>query len=232
MKASDNPYPSLLFEEAVDPAAPAASHKRLFIDTDHHLKTIDSSSVVVDYTPGAAGAVATDAIWDAAGDLAVGTGADTAAKLAVGADSTVLTVSPSTHVPVWSAPSLAVVSTATVATSESTSSGSYTDLATAGPAVTVVVPASGKVRIAQTATCGATQGIVGCALSGANTVAAQDATGLAIHAIAGILALRHSAVTVMTGLTPGSTTFTLKYRAVGGGAVTFINREINVEPVN
>lgn len=52
----------------------------------------------------AAGNVATDAIWDAAGDLAVGTGADTAARLAVGADSTVLTVSPSTHVPVWAAP--------------------------------------------------------------------------------------------------------------------------------
>ena len=56
-------------------------------------------------TLGASGGVATDPIWDAAGDLAVGSGADTAAKLTKGADSTVLTISPSTHVPVWSAPS-------------------------------------------------------------------------------------------------------------------------------
>lgn len=54
MKASDNPFPSLLIEEAVDPAAPSAGHQRLFIDTDHKLKAIDSASAVVDYTPTAA----------------------------------------------------------------------------------------------------------------------------------------------------------------------------------
>lgn len=49
MKASDNPYPSILFDEETDPAAPAAGHKRLFIDSaDHKLKTIDSSSVLVE----------------------------------------------------------------------------------------------------------------------------------------------------------------------------------------
>jgi len=41
---------------------------------------------------GAAGSVATDAIWDAAGDLAVGSGADTAARLAKGTDGKVLTM--------------------------------------------------------------------------------------------------------------------------------------------
>jgi len=50
-KASDNAFPSILIEEHVDPAAPAAGHKRLFIDTDHKLKSIDSSSAVVDFTP-------------------------------------------------------------------------------------------------------------------------------------------------------------------------------------
>ena len=90
-KASDNPFPSILIDEEVDPAAPAAGHKRLFIDSaDHKLKTIDSSSTVVDYTPGGSGDVATDAIWDAAGDLAVGSGANTASKLTKGADGTVL----------------------------------------------------------------------------------------------------------------------------------------------
>lgn len=45
MKASDNPYPSILIEEATDPDAPAAGHQRLFIDSaDQKLKAIDSSS--------------------------------------------------------------------------------------------------------------------------------------------------------------------------------------------
>lgn len=91
MKASDNPFTSILIDEEVDPAAPAAGHKRLFIDSaDHKLKTIDSSSAVVDYTPGGSGDVATDAIWDAKGDLAGGTGANTAARLAVGTNDYLL----------------------------------------------------------------------------------------------------------------------------------------------
>jgi hypothetical protein len=39
----------------------------------------------------AAGAIATDTLWDAKGDLAVGTGSDTASRLAVGTDGKVLT---------------------------------------------------------------------------------------------------------------------------------------------
>jgi hypothetical protein len=80
---------------------PDADYRRLFLGEDGQLHVKDSAGAV---TSIGAGAIATDAIWDAAGDLAVGTGANTAGKLTVGADSTVLTVSPSTHVPVWSAP--------------------------------------------------------------------------------------------------------------------------------
>lgn len=59
---------------------------------------------------GAAGeTLATSTLWDAAGDIVVATGADAAAKLTAGADNTVLTISPSTHVPVWTAPAGAVV---------------------------------------------------------------------------------------------------------------------------
>jgi hypothetical protein len=90
MRASDNAFPSILIEDHVDPAAPADGFHRLFIDTDEKLKMIDHASLVTDFTPGAGGSVATDAIWDAAGDLAVGTGADTAAKLTKGADGLVL----------------------------------------------------------------------------------------------------------------------------------------------
>jgi len=90
MRGSDNPYPSLLFEEHVDPANPAAGHQRMFIDTDHVLKIRDSAGTVTPFAS-SAGAVATDAIFDTKGDLPVGTGADTASKLAAGANGLVLT---------------------------------------------------------------------------------------------------------------------------------------------
>jgi len=92
-KASDNPYPSLLFEEHVDPANPAAGHQRIFVDTDHALKIINSAGAVTAY---GSGSVATDTIWDAAGDLAIGTGANTAAALTKGAAGTVPTAGAST----------------------------------------------------------------------------------------------------------------------------------------
>jgi hypothetical protein len=96
MKGSDNAFPSILIEDHVDPAAPADGYHRLFIDTDEKLKMIDHASLVTDFTPGAGGSVATDAIWDAAGDLAVGTGADTAAKLTKGAAGAALVSGAST----------------------------------------------------------------------------------------------------------------------------------------
>lgn len=80
LEAQDNPFPSVLFRETVDPANPSAGDQRLFVDTDHLLKMVDSSGTVTTFTT-SSGAVATDSIWDAAGDLAVGTGANTAAKL-------------------------------------------------------------------------------------------------------------------------------------------------------
>jgi len=47
MKASDNPYPSAMFDEqASPPAAPAAGQHRLFIDDAGVWKSIDSGSVV------------------------------------------------------------------------------------------------------------------------------------------------------------------------------------------
>jgi hypothetical protein len=80
---------------------PAADYRRLFLGEDGLLHVKDSAGAVTSpYT----GSVATDAIWDAAGDLAVGSGANTAAALTKGNDDDVLTISASTHVPVWAAP--------------------------------------------------------------------------------------------------------------------------------
>jgi hypothetical protein len=58
-KMSDNPSPSLLFEDHVDPAAPSDGFHRLFIDTDEKLKMIDHASLVTDFTPGGGGAPTT-----------------------------------------------------------------------------------------------------------------------------------------------------------------------------
>jgi hypothetical protein len=112
---------------------PDADYRRLFLGEDGQLHLKDSAGAVTDlavteitdlptaemddslvlapdgaggveFRAETGGGVATDAIWDAAGDLAVGSGPDAAEKLGVGADSTVLTISASTHVPVWAAP--------------------------------------------------------------------------------------------------------------------------------
>ncbi len=86
---SDNPFPSILLQEHVDPATPPSGHWRLFVDTDNILKIIDDAGTV-SAVGGASGSVATDTIFDAKGDLAVGTGSDTSAKLTVGANDTIL----------------------------------------------------------------------------------------------------------------------------------------------
>lgn len=89
-KASDNAFPSILITEGTEPSAPAAGKQRLYIDsTTHKLKRTDSSGTDVTIEA-AAGAIATDTIWDAKGDLAAATGADAASKLTVGANDTVL----------------------------------------------------------------------------------------------------------------------------------------------
>lgn len=131
--STTNLYGMTIRESATDGSDftnPDADYRRLFLGEDGLLHLKDSAGAVTDIG-GAAGGIATDVIWDAAGDLAVGSGANTAAKLTKGADNTVLTISASTHVPVWAAPAGASV-TATAMT-QSTSSvtvanGSYTDI--------------------------------------------------------------------------------------------------------
>lgn len=121
---------------------------------------------------------------------------------------------------------------AKVATDEGTTSTSYTDLATPGPAVTVTVGASGKVLIHVKSrirnSVAGEYGGVGIAVSGANTIAA--ATILLSDNGASYLS-EWGATTMLTGLSTGSTTFTLKYIAEGSGTASFTNREITVAPV-
>ncbi|MDM2422472.1 hypothetical protein [Mycobacteroides abscessus] len=122
----------------------------------------------------------------------------------------------------------------TVATAQGTNSTAYVDLATPGPSVTLNVPASGEVTIDVSAAyssggAAAQTGYMGCALSGANTRAATDATaayGRTVTAgLFGTLARRIH----LTGLTPGTTTFKAVYKT-STAAATFSDRHIIVEP--
>ncbi len=125
-----------------------------------------------------------------------------------------------------------------VATDETTTSASYTDLATTTDSVTVDVGSSGVVLVSLFANATYVSGAaptvwVGVALSGANTVAATDArccVGAFSHT--NVVQWSPSGLFVMTGLTPGSTTFKMKYKVTAGGAASarFANRRITVIP--
>jgi hypothetical protein len=121
-----------------------------------------------------------------------------------------------------------------VATAESTSSTTYVNLTTAGPSVTVIVPASGRVLVSvTTATTGnsaSTSCLMSFAASGGNTVAASDANAVIL---AGQALQRASATSVLGGLAAASTTFTAQYRVAGQGSAscTYSNRSIMAIPL-
>jgi hypothetical protein len=126
-----------------------------------------------------------------------------------------------------------VPTTAVVATSQTTTSTSYTDLATSGPAVTATVSSSGSALIMLTAqlsnsnnnrTCW-----MGFAVSGATTVAAADAQSVNFLSANANASAQFTATYLVTGLTAGSNTFTAKYKA-SANTCTFVNRSITITP--
>jgi len=66
--------------------------------------------------------------------------------------------------------------------------------------------------------------------TGANVITAVDANAMIQ---AGSAQQRASATTILSGLTPGSTTLTAKYKVTGGGAAscTFANRSLYAIPL-
>lgn len=124
---------------------------------------------------------------------------------------------------------------AEVQTSQSRTNTTYGDLATVGPEVTVTVPASGKIFI----TFGANM-LVGTSgnssrmtysMSGANTVAAAD--GVALRAITSATTSGSSYVQgILSGLNPGVTTITMKYRSGPAGSATWSDRTLTVIPIS
>jgi len=133
---------------------------------------------------------------------------------------------------------LPVPSAAVVAASQSTTSGTYTNLATTGPAVTVNISSNGKALVTMTVQSSDDYND-GCnmafAISGNTTVAASDTQSLDILSYSGV-EVQASATYLVTGLAAGSNTFTALYKlspqAVddGGDTCTFLNRNIIVTP--
>jgi hypothetical protein len=125
---------------------------------------------------------------------------------------------------------------AVVATFESTSSTTYTDLATAGPTVNVLrIGATGKALVAlHVAMSNATANVASYysfAISGATTSAASDALGIGFTSAGAFVGIRTGSTLLLTGLTPGNTTFTSKYRQDPGGTANFLDRRISVTPL-
>ena len=122
-----------------------------------------------------------------------------------------------------------------VLTSQTTTSTTYTDLATVGPTVEVEVGANGMALVAifgylQISVASGETVFIGVAVSGATTVAANDNRAIRYQSWTTGAFGQHGATFLFTGLTPGLNTFTLKYRTTSGTG-TFQNRRIAVVPL-
>lgn len=126
---------------------------------------------------------------------------------------------------------LAGTTSAAVATSQTTTSASYADLSTVGPAVTLTTGAHALVFL----TCNTSNsGIAGVdcmsfTISGATTLAASDVNAVVFTSGAANEG-GGSGVIIPVAVTAGSNTFTAKYR-VTAGTGTFLNRFISVIPL-
>lgn len=115
--------------------------------------------------------------------------------------------------------------TATVDTLQSTTSTSFTDLATVGPSVTITTGTKALVSISSRlvhSSSGAAAAM-GFAVSGATTVAADIANALITNN-----QMRATQTKLITGLTAGSNVFTAKYESQDPGTSSFQYRQLSV----
>lgn len=115
--------------------------------------------------------------------------------------------------------------TAEVTTSEQTSSTTYTDLTTAGPAVTITTGTKALVIVGGQQEAGdPNTAFFSFAVSGATTLSANDKWA---YQLRDNYTNNGSKAYLLTGLTAGSNTFTAKYKTSGGTSY-FRNRNIIV----
>ena len=125
-----------------------------------------------------------------------------------------------------------------IATGESTTSTStYVDLTTVGPSVTVTIGSNGQALLSMTAEMtNSTSGNyaeMSVVASGANTITiGTNPYRLFAQATANNQPdNKYTYTTLLTGLTPGSTTFKIQYRTITGGTASFQYRELTVVPL-
>lgn len=124
----------------------------------------------------------------------------------------------------WITPSMLNLAPAKaiVATSQTTTSTTFADLATAGPSVTVTVGSNGLLLIGISANVlnntNAAFSFMSFVLSGANTLASADINSFKMQQPSANLEDRKGITVLLTGLTPGSTTVKAQYRVQTGGA--------------
>ena len=154
--------------------------------------------------------------------------ADTNTRLGIGTTGQILAVSGG--VPAWTTPASAAPTSATdtVTTSQGTTSGSFTDLATVGPSVTITTGTKALVILTSyLQQPNGWEAFMGYAVSGATTISATTAKCLQMRMQnSGNANIQASMVDSVT-LTAGSNTFTAKYASASGTA-TFQYREITV----
>ena len=171
---------------------------------------------------------------NAKGTLVVGNGTDASTTLAVASTAGYLLSVDSAEATglKWAAPAGGAITSAAarVETDQDTTSGTYTDLTTSGPAVTLTTGT--KVLV-----------IVGCfhygdttdkyayasyAISGSTTSAASDDYAVSTRMINTAFNASAASVASVRTVTAGSNTFTMKYRVSTPSNAHFINRQIIV----
>ena len=175
-----------------------------------------------------------NAIVTAKGDLIGASASATPLVLAVGADGTQLVADSAEATGLkWATPASAssASAAAAVATLQSTTSTSWTNLATVGPEVTVTTGTKALIVFASNCqTNGVGRMKVGVAISGATTVAVGDANAINLYlGSVQTYQQRVGMAYLVTGLTAGSNTFTVKYSGEQAGiTIEFSNRQISV----
>jgi hypothetical protein len=118
-----------------------------------------------------------------------------------------------------------------VLTTQSTTSTSYVDLATAGPSVTLVTGTTALVSFNSYIGLGAGEaGYISLAVSGATTLAASNNYQAEAFTASTAAEITVGKTFIFSGLTAGTNTFKLQYR-VGSGTVEFIRRELVVQGI-
>lgn len=118
----------------------------------------------------------------------------------------------------------------TIATQETTASTSFTDLATTGPTVTATTGALALVIFGcEQSNDGTGSTRTSVDVSGASVIGADDIRALTLSGVTAGAILQASHAVFYDDLTPGSNTFTMKYR-VSSGTGSFRRRRLIVLP--